>query len=55
MFFAIGDVEVSSYADDNTPYIHEKFPNKLLEKLECASRNVFELFFKSAMNANPYK
>ena len=27
-------VDVASYADDNTPYTHEKLANKILEKLK---------------------
>ena len=32
-----------------------KFPNKTLEKLECASRNIFEWFVNNAIKANPDK
>ena len=46
---------VVSYPDDNTPYTLGKFWNKVLENLECASRNIFEWFFHNAMEANPDK
>ena len=36
-------------------YTHGKFPNKVLEKLECASRNIFEWFFNTAINKSPDK
>ena len=52
MFFIIDDVDVASYADDNTPCTYGKFPDKVLEKLDCASRNIFEWFSNNAMNAN---
>ena len=29
------------------------FSIKILEKFECASRNIFKWFFNSAINANP--
>ena len=48
----IDDVDVASYADDNIPCTYGKFPDKVLEKLNCASRNTFEWFSNNAMNAN---
>ena len=36
LFFIMDDVDILSYADDNTSYTHGKLPNKVLEKLECA-------------------
>ena len=55
LFFINDDVDVASCADDNTPCTHKKFPNKILEKLECASTSVFDWFFNNAMMANPDK
>ena len=55
MFFIIDDIDVASYADDNTPYTYRKRPNKVLEKLECVSRNIFERFINNARKANPDK
>ena len=55
MFCIIDDVDVATYADDNTPYTHGKCPNKVLEKLEYASRNEFEWFFINAMKVNSDK
>ena len=52
LLFKIGDVGVTSYADDSTPCIHETSPNKLLEKIECASRNVFERLYLSSLAMN---
>ena len=46
-------VYVASDADDKTPYTRGNFPNKVLEKVECASRNIFEWFFNYAIKANP--
>ena len=55
MFFLIDVVEVASYADENTSNTHEKLPHKVLEKLEQASRNIFEWFFNNAKKDNPQK
>ena len=55
LFFIIDDVDVGSYADDNTPYTHGKFSNKALDKPECTSRNIFEWFLNNTMRANPDK
>ena len=49
LFFIIDHVDVASYAEDNNPYTHGKIQNKILEKLEFASRNTFEWFFNNAM------
>ena len=38
----------------NFPYTR-KFSNKVLEKLKCAPRKIFEWFFNNAMKANPDK
>lgn len=37
------------------PYIQGKFPNKVLEKLGNAPRNIFQWFFNNLMKANPDK
>ena len=55
MFVVIDNVDVTSDADDNTLYKHRKFPNKVLKKLECASRNIFEWSFHNTVKANPGK
>ena len=36
-------------------HTHRKFSNKVLEKLECAFRNILKWFFNNAMKANPDK
>ena len=51
MFFIIDDVDVANYADDNTLNTHEKFSDKILKTLECASRDIFEWFFNNTMKA----
>ena len=56
MFFISGNVDIASYdRHDNTQHTHGEFPNMILEKLECASRNIFEWFFSNAMKVNPDK
>ena len=40
-FFTIDNVDLANYADGNTPNTQEKLPNKILEKLICASRNIY--------------
>ena len=34
---------------------HGKFSNKVLEKLECASKNIFEWLFDNTKKENPDK
>ena len=48
LLFITDNVDVASYADGNTPYTYRKLPNKVLEKLECVSKNIFEWFFNNA-------
>ena len=55
LFFIIDDVDIASQAENNTQYTHRKRPNKVLEKLEYASRNIFEWFFNNTMKASPDK
>ena len=49
LLFKIDDVGVTSCADDNTPCIHETFPNKVSKKFEYASRNVIERCISQAL------
>ena len=54
-FFIIDDVDVANYADDSIPYSHRKCSNEVLQKLECASRNIFEWSFNNAIKTNKDK
>ena len=37
LFMSLNDIEIASYADDNTPYIVSNKPYKVIESLEIAS------------------
>ena len=52
---SIDEVDVASFADNDSRYANGKIPDKILEKLEGASRNRLESFFTNAMKANPDK
>ena len=54
-FFIIDNVDFASYANVSTQFTYGKLPNKVLEKLECSFRSVFQWFFNNAMKANPDK
>lgn len=41
-YLFITDVNVAIYANNNTPYIILRFPDKVLRKLKYACRNIFE-------------
>ena len=54
-FFTIDDVHTAIYVGDKTPYTNRKYLNKVFQKLECTSKNIFEWFFNNAMKAKPDK
>ena len=56
-FFIIGDVDITGYAVTLMAILHPhgKFSNKVLEKLECASKNIFEWLFDNTKKENPDK
>ena len=55
MFFIFDEVDIANYANKKSPYIHGKFPSKVLEKLEWTSRYIFEWFLNDTIKTNPDK
>ena len=54
LFFIISNINIASYAGDNTPYIAIK-KNDLTKSLEEVSTALFEWFDKSFLNNNLVK
>ena len=44
MFYDIDECDIASYADDNTPYTSDFNLEKVIQKLELTSNNLFEWF-----------
>ena len=55
MFLFCKDVNVASYADDNTPYCISKTTEEVISQLEKSSISIFEWFENNGMKANPDK
>ena len=55
MFFAVNDIDIVSYADDNTPYIIAVNMDDLLTSLEQASNGLFEWFKNNILKGNADK
>ena len=49
------DIDIASYADDNTPLSTGDNIDKVLRKLEKASKTYFQWFRNNQMKANPNK
>ena len=53
LFIALEGIDLSSYADDNTPFISEATPENVVSSLENCSTSLFEWFSNNQMKANP--
>ena len=54
-FFIISNINIASYADDNTPYIAVDYIDDLIKSLEEASTALFQWFDDNLLNINPDK
>ena len=54
-FFMIDNIDIASYADDNTPYIVGKSQCDLETKLQKASVKLFKCFYENGFKANQDK
>ena len=54
-FFGIGDLDIASYAHDNTPYTFSSELNVTLKKLRSYTIKVFEWFHKNRLKSNAGK
>ena len=55
LFFFVEEDNVTSYADDTTPYSNGKNVVTVLENIETKGKEVFSWFSMNALKANPYK
>ena len=52
LFLIIGNIDIASYADDNTPYIAADNTDALIKSLEEASTVLFQLFDNNLLKNN---
>ena len=52
LFLIIGNIDIASYADDNTPYIAADNTDALIKSLEEASTALFQLFDNNLLKNN---
>ena len=55
LFLFINDIDIASYADDNTPYTVHKNPEKIIKVLENTSVDLLKWFKNNGMKANADK
>ena len=55
LFFVISDIDFSSYADDNTPYVCELSLDEVIISLENIATRLLNWFRDNEMKANPDK
>ena len=53
LFIALEGIDLSSYADDNTPFISDATPENVVSSLENCSTSLFEWFSNNKMKVNP--
>ena len=55
LFFILSDVDIESYADDNTPYVIADDISGLISSSEKASKALFEWFENNLLKSNADK
>ena len=55
LLFILNDVDIASYADDNTPYVIADDINGVITSLEKASKVLFEWFENNLLKSNTDK
>ena len=55
LFFGIGDLDIASYADDNTPYTFSSELDVALKKLRSYTIKIFERFHNNRLKSNAGK
>ena len=53
LFFIISNVNIASYADDNTPYISADNIDDIIKSLETTSTALFQWFDTNFLKSNP--
>ena len=55
LFLIMENIDIASYADDNTPYTTGNLIEEVIQKLENATKKLFQWFSDNQMKANPDK
>ena len=55
LFFIVKDIDIASYADDNTPFIVKDNIENVIASLEEANNALFDLFDNNRLKSNPGK
>ena len=55
LFFVMENMDIASYADDNTPLTTGNSIEEVIQKLENAPKTLFQWFSDNQMKANPDK
>ena len=55
LFFLLNDVDIASYADDNTPYVIADDISGVITSLEKASKALFQWFENNLLKGNVNK
>ena len=55
LFFIVENIDIASYADDNTPYICANNINEVILSLEKATDTLFKWFSENVMKSNADK
>ena len=55
LFLIMENIDIASYADDNTPYTKGNSIEEIIQKLENAAKTLFQWFSDNQMKANPDK
>ena len=55
LFLIMENIDIASYADDNTPYTTGNSIEEVIQKLENAAKTLFQWFSDNQMKANPDK
>ena len=53
LFIILEKIDFASYSDDNTPFVSEATPEKVVSFLESCSASLFEWFSNNQMKTNP--
>ena len=55
LFLIMENIDIASYADDNTPYTTGNSIEEVIQKLEKAVKTLFQWLSDNRMKANPHK
>ena len=55
LLLVMENIDIASYADDNTPYTAGNSTEEVIQKLENAAKTLFQWFSDNQMKADPDK